>query len=126
MDSGDKATAKAMSVAYRIALIQALNAPTGDPDPDTQTYERSASHAAAEAFGNTEPTPPRQQRNAGSRQDGPRPDAVASALAKLALQIAADPSKTVADLNSGSGRWPRRRASSTRRSSNPFGDGHVR
>ena len=41
MDSGDKATAKAMSVAYRIALLQALNLPTSDPDPDTQTYERS-------------------------------------------------------------------------------------
>ncbi len=41
MDSGDKATAKAMSVAYRIALLQALNLPTDDPDPDSQSYERS-------------------------------------------------------------------------------------
>lgn len=41
MDSGDKATAKAMSVAYRIALLQALNLPTSDVDPDSQSYERS-------------------------------------------------------------------------------------
>jgi hypothetical protein len=45
MDSGDKATAKAMSVAYRIALLQALNLPTSDPDPDTQSYERSPAQA---------------------------------------------------------------------------------
>lgn len=42
MDSGDKATPKAMSVAYRIALLQALSLPTDDPDPDTHTYERAA------------------------------------------------------------------------------------
>jgi len=41
MDSGDKATAKAMSVAYRIALLQALNLPTDERDPDASTYERS-------------------------------------------------------------------------------------
>jgi hypothetical protein len=42
MDSGDKATSKAMSVAYRTWLIQALALPTHQPDPDEQTYERSA------------------------------------------------------------------------------------
>lgn len=42
MDSGDKATAKAMSVAFRIALLQALCLPTDEADPDHQTYERSA------------------------------------------------------------------------------------
>jgi hypothetical protein len=41
MDSGDKATSKAMSVAFRTALIQALALPTDEPDPDSQTYERS-------------------------------------------------------------------------------------
>ena len=41
MDSGDKATAKAMSVAFRTALLQALCLPTDEPDPDSQTYERS-------------------------------------------------------------------------------------
>lgn len=43
MDSGDKATAKAMSVAFRIALLQALSLPTDEPDPDQYSYERSAS-----------------------------------------------------------------------------------
>lgn len=40
-DSGDKATPKAMSVAYRTALLQALCVPTGDPEPDADSYERS-------------------------------------------------------------------------------------
>lgn len=42
MDSGDKGTAKAFSVAYRTFLLQALTIPTHQPDPDEQTYERSA------------------------------------------------------------------------------------
>jgi len=63
MDSGDKATAKAMSVAFRIALLQALNLPTGDPDPDSQTYERSSgANSAGDAFD-----------QAGRQQDGGRP-----------------------------------------------------
>lgn len=41
MDSGDKATPKAMSVAYRTALLQTLTLPTDEPDPDSQSYERS-------------------------------------------------------------------------------------
>lgn len=42
MDSGDKATAKAMSVAFRTALLQALCLPTDEPDPDHDVYVRSA------------------------------------------------------------------------------------
>ena len=41
MDSGDKATPKAMSVAFRIALLQALALPTDEPDPDSYAYERA-------------------------------------------------------------------------------------
>lgn len=37
-DSGDKATAKAMSVAMRTFLLQALCLPTDEPDPDQYTY----------------------------------------------------------------------------------------
>lgn len=40
-DSGDKATAKAMSVAFRTALLQSLSLPTDEPDPDALSYERS-------------------------------------------------------------------------------------
>lgn len=46
MDSGDKGTAKAFSVAYRTFLLQALTIPTHQPDPDESSYERS--EAAAE------------------------------------------------------------------------------
>ncbi len=42
MDSGDKATAKAMSVAFRTALLQALSLPTDELDPDATSYERSS------------------------------------------------------------------------------------
>lgn len=41
LDSGDKGTAKAMSVAYRILLLQSLIIPTDDRDPDADSYERA-------------------------------------------------------------------------------------
>ena len=44
-DTGDKATAKAHSVALRTALIQMLALPTQEPDPDETTYERQGSAA---------------------------------------------------------------------------------
>lgn len=40
-DSGDKATAKAHSVAFRTALLQTLCLPTDEPDPDSHSYERA-------------------------------------------------------------------------------------
>lgn len=42
MDNGDKATAKAMSVALRTCLLQAFLLPTDDLDPDHDTYEVAA------------------------------------------------------------------------------------
>lgn len=54
MDSGDKATPKAMSVALRTALLQSLMLPTDDPEPDAQTYERApVQDAPASADGRT-------------------------------------------------------------------------
>lgn len=40
MDSGDKGTAKATSVALRTFMLQLFCLPTLDEDPDSQTYER--------------------------------------------------------------------------------------
>lgn len=37
-DAGDKATAKAMSVAFRTFLLESLTLPTHEPDPDATTY----------------------------------------------------------------------------------------
>jgi len=48
MDIGDKATPKAMSVAFRTALLQALTLPTDEPDPDSESYERGAPKQAVE------------------------------------------------------------------------------
>lgn len=40
-DSGDKAVAKAQSVAYRVFLLQGLTIPTNEPDPDSRSHERA-------------------------------------------------------------------------------------
>lgn len=42
-DSGDKGTAKAMSVAYRIFLLQLLTLPTTEPDPDATSHQLASS-----------------------------------------------------------------------------------
>jgi hypothetical protein len=46
-DSGDKATAKAMSVAFRTFLLQALAIPTNEPDPDQTGFERGSEEGSA-------------------------------------------------------------------------------
>lgn len=48
IDSGDKATAKAMSVAWRTCLIQVFAIPTGDPDPDAAKYTRASAYTPEE------------------------------------------------------------------------------
>jgi hypothetical protein len=48
MDSGDKGAAKAMSVAYRTFLLQALTIPTDEPDPDSTSVERAPKEPAVE------------------------------------------------------------------------------
>lgn len=50
MDSGDKATAKAMSVALRTALLQVLALPTDEPDPDASSYERAPAGIPEDEF----------------------------------------------------------------------------
>lgn len=40
LDFSDKATPKAMTVAYRTLMVQTLNLPTGEPDPDSDYAER--------------------------------------------------------------------------------------
>jgi hypothetical protein len=45
MDSGDKAAAKAHSIALRTFLLQVLALPTDEPDPDSFTYEASRDFA---------------------------------------------------------------------------------
>lgn len=47
MDSGDKATAKAMSVAFRTALLQVFTLPTDESDPDEHIYQRSSQESKA-------------------------------------------------------------------------------
>ena len=47
-DHGDKAAPKALSVALRTALLQALCLPTDEPDPDSATFERAERQPAAD------------------------------------------------------------------------------
>ena len=61
-DLGDKATAKAMSVAYRTCLLQTFTLPTDDPDPDEHTYERAQqqpSHDWQQLFGQAKDSKPK-------------------------------------------------------------------
>ena len=53
-DHGDKAAPKAMSVAFRTALLQALALPTDEPDPDASTYERAAAPEPVDAYRDAE------------------------------------------------------------------------
>lgn len=53
-DAGDKATPKAMSVAFRTALLQALALPTDEPDPDVSSYERAPAPSHAELLSKVE------------------------------------------------------------------------
>ena len=67
MDSGDKGTAKAMSVAFRIALLQALCLPTDDADPDSHHYEREMPQQRPNSHQNG------HQGNGATRRPSPPP-----------------------------------------------------
>lgn len=95
MDSGDKATAKAMSVAYRTALLQTLCLPTDEADPDADTFERSPVSAPArkeEAVrvprATQSPAQPAQRDN--TRQAPKRSDAQATLMNNLLNQCEVD------------------------------------
>jgi len=61
-DNGDKAAPKAMSVAFRTALLQALALPTDEPDPDSHSFEQAAERLPTtpsdDRFYQTPPTEP--------------------------------------------------------------------
>lgn len=65
MDSGDKGSAKAMSVAYRTLLLQALTIPTDEPDPDSVTHERAYVPRQSNRPESTTPPPPDQTSETG-------------------------------------------------------------
>lgn len=73
-DSGDKATPKAMSVAFRIALLQAFALPTDEADPDSYTYERVGSPQNANTGGSgapwRQPTDTNPWEQAGETETG--------------------------------------------------------
>lgn len=105
LDNGDKGTAKAMSVAWRLALIQAFCLPTDEPDPDTQAYQReSAPDPAERARGEFFATcaelgiDPIAARKAFARRYGHPIASVtdAGAIAAFTAELGADPAGVLA------------------------------
>jgi hypothetical protein len=64
MDSGDKATSKAMTVCYRTCITQTFALPTASKDPEEDVYERSGRDEPAGRTYGQDP----------ERQGPPRPD----------------------------------------------------
>lgn len=87
MDSGDKGAAKAMSVAYRIALLQVLNLPTDSPDPDHDTYERSSQTVTAESSSRPRAAAPRAQKPEKTEKEEPPTAATAADIAAFVKMI---------------------------------------
>lgn len=71
-DSGDKATAKAMSVAFRTALLQALALPTDEPDPDEEVHNATMMGQPMTAR-QSQQGPPAQQGQPGPPQGQQEP-----------------------------------------------------
>lgn len=96
-DSGDKATPKASSVAWRTALLQALHIPTDEPDPDSFTYDRNDQARQVQ-----EPQGPSSQRERaywatdGAGDQGARMALLARLLAQLDPPVT-DPGSLPAD-----------------------------
>jgi hypothetical protein len=85
-DSGDKAYSKAMSVAFRTALIQALALPTDERDPDQDVHERASGggQSNGQAHGRSGTASVPQQRRA---EPEPEPEQDKAALARRAAQM---------------------------------------
>lgn len=103
MDSGDKATAKAMSVAFRTALLQTLCLPTDDLDPDADSYVRSA--APQRSATEKQEAPQRSKVSpiraaAGSKGEPSISDNQLKFLRELAVKVGAD-DETVVALSGG-------------------------
>lgn len=100
-DSSDKATAKAMSVAFRIALLQALALPTDDIDPDAQSIERSGESTAQANMGQGSVTSPRDETDAQAATAGPV--SAASPASSAVPGGTVDPEAPVTDPATGEG-----------------------
>jgi hypothetical protein len=102
-----------------------LGAATGivaEDDDDGQRGQQQQRSAGDAWEGSTRERP---QRN-GTRDDGPKVDQVAQALAKLALQIAANPDKTLDDFSEQVEKRAAGKEKLDAPVANPFGDGLVK
>jgi ERF superfamily len=107
--------------------FQALTNIVLEDDDDGQHAERTHDNrqSAGNAWDGASKERP-QGNGRGDRQDGPKIDPVAQALAKLALQLASDTSKTVADLSEKVEKQAAGKGKLDAPVPNPFGDGLVK
>jgi hypothetical protein len=96
MDSGDKATAKAMSVAFRTALLQTLCLPTDDLDPDADTYVRRAAEPQRSASVEAPQRSASKRAAVGSKSEPAISDNQLKFLRELAIKVDADDATVVA------------------------------
>lgn len=88
-DSGDKSVSKAQSVAFRIALLQALAIPTDEPDPDEESHERAGATSEFADLAGRLTAPQRKEMKAWRIANGlpstseMTPDQLALSIAKM-------------------------------------------
>lgn len=85
IDYGDKAVSKAMSVAFRIALLQALALPTDEVDPDAQNYERGGRQAYQETA--SRPVQVAKEEDPWATETKPQAEHVSTVMADLYAKI---------------------------------------
>lgn len=78
MDSGDKATAKAMSVAFRTALLQVFFLPTDEKDPDEDSFVRTTTPSSARASHPSSPAPVEDESDHAFPSKPSRPSGLAT------------------------------------------------
>lgn len=116
----------AITYGRRYTLGTATGAVTEDDDDGQAAQQAHGGRSATDPWDGASKDRPQGNARGGNRQDGPRADPVAQALAKLAVQIAADPTKTAADLHELVSKQAAGKQKLDAMVPNPFGDGQVK
>ena len=115
----------AITYGRRYSFTAATNIVLEDDDDGQRAQQAHAGRSGSD-FDNASTARPQQGRPRGGQDDGPKADPVAQALAKLALQFAADPAKTTADFSEQVEKRAAGKDKLDAPVANPFGDGLVK
>lgn len=101
MDSADKASNKAMSVAFKYACFQVFCIPTEEMvDPDSQTPPQSSQKPIRKAYDNNTRTPPPETNAPNEPKQQPRNTATEKSTRTLQLEhLIRDTKHTLAEVN---------------------------